>query len=117
FATTDHDSAPVSGGVDRRDGTAATADRVDSAPPLERPLVRVKSLVEQIGAGDGELLAAAARALEARVIAATITDLVAEGWRPGDIAVLLPALTQVKAYEFALRRWHIPYAIVRGRGF
>ena len=31
--------------------------------------------------------------------------------------MLLPALTQVKAYEFALRRWQIPYAVVRGRGF
>ena len=83
----------------------------------EGPRVRVKSLVAQIGAGDAELLVAAARALEARVVATTITDLVGEGWRPRDIAVLLPALTQVKAYEFALRRWQIPYAVVRGRGF
>ena len=92
------------------DGTRST--------PARRPLVRVVSLVNQIGAGDSDMLAAPARALEGRVVAATITDLLAAGrWRPGDVAVLLPALTQVKAYEFALRRWAIPYEVVRGRGF
>jgi ATP-dependent helicase/nuclease subunit A len=80
-------------------------------------LVRVKSLVNQISDRDPELAAAAARALEARVVAATVTELLADGRRAGDIAVLLPALTQVKAYEYALRRWAVPYEVVRGRGF
>lgn len=82
-----------------------------------RPSIRLISLVNQIGDGATELRAAQARALEARVVAATVAELRAEGWRWGSVAVLLPALTQVKAYEYALRRWAIPYEVVRGRGF
>jgi ATP-dependent helicase/nuclease subunit A len=80
-----------------------------------RPSIRLVSLANQIE--EQRLAAAPARALEARAVAATITELLAEGWRPRDVAVLLPALTQVKAYEYALRRFAIPYEIVRGRGF
>ncbi len=82
-----------------------------------RPSVRLVSLASQIDEHRPPLLAAQVRALEARVVAATISELFAAGWRPCDVAVLLPALTQVKAYEFALRRFAIPYEIVRGRGF
>ncbi len=96
-------------------GATAFVDAVSASS--RRPLVRLKSLVNQIGASGTDLLAAPARALEARVVAATITELLGEGWRPQDVAVLLPALTQVKAYEYALRRWAIPYEVVRGRGF
>ncbi|MBI3769514.1 MAG: UvrD-helicase domain-containing protein [Deltaproteobacteria bacterium] len=98
-------------------GAAGATTFVDAVSASSRPLVRLKSLVNQIGASGTDLLAAPARALEARVIAATITELLGEGWRPRDVAVLLPALTQVKAYEYALRRWAIPYEVVRGRGF
>jgi ATP-dependent helicase/nuclease subunit A len=91
--------------------------RRPAAATADLPCVRVKSLINQIADGDTDLLAAPARALEARVIAATITELFTEEWKPGEVAVLLPALTQVKAYEYALRRWAIPYEVVRGRGF
>ena len=87
-----------------------------SAAPAP-PAVRLKSLVNAIGDGDAALRAAAARALEARVVAATIEDLRREGRCYGEIAVLLPALTQVKTYEYALRRFVVPYEVVRGRGF
>ncbi|HEY2386890.1 MAG TPA: UvrD-helicase domain-containing protein [Candidatus Binatia bacterium] len=82
-----------------------------------RPAIRLVSLASQIEEHRPPLAAAPARALEARVVAATISELLGEGWRARDVAVLLPALTQVKAYEFALRRCAIPYEIVRGRGF
>ena len=91
--------------------------RREPPEPAPRPAIRLVSLANQIDEHQPPLAAAPARALEARVVAATITELLAEGWRPGDVAVLLPALTQVKAYEFALRRFAIPYEIVRGRGF
>ena len=81
------------------------------------PAVRLKSLANAVGEGGAELRAAAVRALEARVVAATIQDLRREGRRYGEIAVLLPALTQVKAYEYALRRFAVPYEVVKGRGF
>ena len=87
------------------------------AGPTAMPAVRVKSLVNAVGEGDGELRAAAVRALDARVVAATIEDLRREGRGYGEIAVLLPVLTQVKAYEYALRRFAVPYEVVKGRGF
>jgi ATP-dependent exoDNAse (exonuclease V) beta subunit len=93
--------------------------RARREPPelAPRSAIRVVSLASQIDEHEPPLAAAPARALEARAVAATVTELLAEGWRPRDVAVLLPALTQVKAYEFALRRFAIPYEIVRGRGF
>ncbi len=35
----------------------------------------------------------------------------------GDVAILFRAMTRVKVFEEALRRYHIPYYVVDGRGF
>src|SRR6185369_16470077 len=60
----------------RRDDVTPAADAGPAGLALPpRPSIRVLSLAEQIGSGSGELLAAHARALEARVIAATIAEL------------------------------------------
>ncbi len=58
-----------------------------------------------------------AREAEARLIAQRIEELIAEGWRPGDIAVLFRAMTEVKRYEEELIRRGIPFHVVKGRGF
>jgi ATP-dependent helicase/nuclease subunit A len=66
------------------------------------------------------LLVSEARELEARVLAGVVADLhdrAVDPVRWGDIAVLFRALSQVKAYEYALRRRMIPYYVVKGRGF
>jgi ATP-dependent helicase/nuclease subunit A len=65
-----------------------------------------------------DLRAAEARELEARVLAGVVARLHAEEGVPwGHVAVLFRALTQVKAYEYALRRLEIPHYVVKGRGF
>lgn len=58
-----------------------------------------------------------ARSAEARLIARRIAGLIDEGWRPGDIAVLFRAMTDIKRYEEELVRRNIPFHVVKGRGF
>jgi ATP-dependent helicase/nuclease subunit A len=61
-----------------------------------------------------------AREIEGRVLAEVIARLgepAGGSVRFGDVAVLFRALSQVKAYEYALRRREIPYYVVKGRGF
>lgn len=67
--------------------------------------------------GKEERAGRSVREAEARLIARRIADLIAEGWRPGDIAVLFRAMTEVKRYEEELIRRGIPFYVVKGRGF
>ncbi len=96
-------------------GQRLVADRAQEWP---RPGVRLVSLAAEHRRR--ALKAVEARELEARVLAGVIADLHGRVERPvrwGDVAVLFRALTQVKAYEYALRRRAIPYYVVKGRGF
>ncbi len=58
-----------------------------------------------------------ARSAEARLIARRIAALIDAGWRPGDIAVLFRAMTDIKRYEQELVRLGIPFHVIKGRGF
>jgi ATP-dependent helicase/nuclease subunit A len=85
------------------------------------PAVRLVSFAAEharrTAAGHG-LLASEARELEARVLAGVVSRLHAEeGVAYRDVAVLFRALSEVKAYEYALRRLEVPYYVVKGRGF
>jgi ATP-dependent helicase/nuclease subunit A len=94
------------------------ADRSECAP---LPAVRLVSFARELArreAGGTRLKAAEARELEARVLAAVVRQLAErDDFRWGEIAVLFRSLTEVKAYEYALRRLEVPYYVVRGRGF
>jgi ATP-dependent helicase/nuclease subunit A len=94
------------------------ADRAESVPA---PAVRMVSFVRELArreAGGARLQAADVRELEARALAAVVRRLAErDGLRWGEIAILFRALTQVKAYEYALRRLEVPYYVVKGRGF
>jgi ATP-dependent helicase/nuclease subunit A len=80
-------------------------------------LVSMRQAIEDRARGDKELNVAQARELEARVIAGVVAGLREENIRYGDVAILFRVLSQVKAYEYALRRREIPYYVVKGRGF
>ncbi|WP_302104492.1 UvrD-helicase domain-containing protein [Polycladomyces zharkentensis] len=54
---------------------------------------------------------------EARWLARRICEMIEEGTRPGQIAVLFRAMTHVKYYERALAEAGIPFYVVKGRGF
>ena len=109
------------GAADPERWTEFTADdrlQADRPQDWPRPTVRLVTFAGEHARRS--LGAAEARELEARVLAGVIADLVARPEprvRYGDIAILFRALTQVKAYEYALRRRGIPYYVVKGRGF
>jgi ATP-dependent helicase/nuclease subunit A len=54
---------------------------------------------------------------EARWLARRIREMIEEGTRPGEMAVLFRAMTHVKSYERALAEAGIPFYVVKGRGF
>ena len=82
-----------------------------------RPGVRLVSFVAE-QQRRGKIRSAEMRELEARVLASVIADLRAtRDVAYGRITVLFRALSQVKVYEYALRRAGIPYYVVKGRGF
>lgn len=94
--------------------TPMEAHRADEAPttcrqPVEFLLVRKTDEEDERNAAD-------LRRAEAHAIAQRITELVNDGARYGDIALLFSAMTDVAIYENALRAHHIPYYIVAGSG-
>jgi ATP-dependent helicase/nuclease subunit A len=54
---------------------------------------------------------------EAYWLARRIREMIEEGTRPGQIAVLFRAMTHVKSYERALAEAGVPFYVVKGRGF
>lgn len=88
--------------------------RVESPPapglPYEGP--RAELIAVQCGRRTS-----AARPLEADAIAARLRGLVDDGVSPGDIVVLLRAMTHVGTYDAALRRHGLETAIVSGGSF
>ncbi|HWH44581.1 MAG TPA: UvrD-helicase domain-containing protein [Thermoleophilaceae bacterium] len=57
------------------------------------------------------------RVIEARMLARRIDDLVAGGAEPGEIVVLLRALTDASVFERALQDRGLPTYVVGGRGY
>jgi ATP-dependent helicase/nuclease subunit A len=91
------------------------AHRPQASP---RPGVRLVSFVAEQQHARGRIRSAEMREREARVLAGVIEDLHATRHVAyGSITVLFRALSQVKVYEYALRRSGIPYYVVKGRGF
>ncbi|WP_339061894.1 UvrD-helicase domain-containing protein [Tepidibacillus marianensis] len=57
------------------------------------------------------------REKEAMAIAMRIEQLMSQGVQAGEVAVLLRAMSNIKIYEHALRKFGIPYYVMGGRGF
>ncbi len=57
------------------------------------------------------------RLAEARALARRVGELVAAGTAPGEIVVLLRAMTDVRAYERALEQHGLPTYVIGGRGY
>ena len=57
------------------------------------------------------------RACEARLLARRVSELIAAGYAPGDIVLLLRATTHMGFYERALEERGIPTHLVGGRGY
>lgn len=55
--------------------------------------------------------------IEAAAVAHQVGELLQEGWRKRDIAILLRAFTHVNELEQALTAWGIETYVVQGRGF
>ncbi len=70
-------------------------------------------LLEDGAGGDGE----ERRDREARAVAARAAEFVAQGRKPGELAVLFRRLTHVGVFERALRRAGLPVRVARGGGF
>ncbi len=64
-----------------------------------------------------QLVIAPDRHTEAEFVALSIRDLMTEGVKPSEIAILMRSVKHAKAYEDALRREQIPYLTVGGVGF
>ncbi len=89
-----------------------TPPGADAPPPaVEMVLVDKGADWEQEG------VAAAWRVAEARTLADRVADLVADGWAPGEIVVLMRATTDMRAYERALERRGLPTYVIGGRGY
>lgn len=59
----------------------------------------------------------AVRDKEATLIAKRIRDLINEGVRPEEMAILFRSMSHVKKYEQELTKFNIPFYVVGGRGF
>ena len=57
------------------------------------------------------------RLAEARALARRVGELVAAGTAPGEIVVLLRAMTDVRVYERALEQHGLPTYVIGGRGY
>ena len=64
-----------------------------------------------------EGMAAPWRLAEARALARRVGELVAAGTAPGEIVVLLRAMTDVRVYERALEQHGLPTYVIGGRGY
>ena len=57
------------------------------------------------------------RLAEARALARRVGELVAAGTAPGEIVVLLRAMTDVRVYERSLEQHGLPTYVIGGRGY
>ena len=103
------------------DGFVALADGRDDARELEAPLVDLL-VTDQRGWDDVELgdlpPTSAYRHAEARLLADRVAGLVEDGsFAPGDIAVLVRALTDLPVYERALEERGLKTYVAGARGY
>ncbi len=89
--------------------------RADEPPP-PAPVVELL-LVDKAADWEQEGVASPWRVAEARLLADRVADLVAEGWAPGEIVVLMRATTDMRAYERALEHRGLPTYVIGGRGY
>ncbi len=64
-----------------------------------------------------DVLAAPWRLAEARALAAHVSSLLEEGWRPADVVLLTRATTDLRTYERALEDAGLPTYVIGGRGY
>ncbi len=74
-------------------------------------------LVDKAADWEQEGVASPWRVAEARALADRVAELVAQGWAPGEIVVLMRATTDMRAYERALERRGLPTYVIGGRGY
>jgi ATP-dependent helicase/nuclease subunit A len=74
-------------------------------------------LVDKAADWENEGMASPWRVAEARTLADRVAELVAAGYAPGEIVVLMRATTDMRAYERALERRGLPTYVIGGRGY
>ncbi|MFZ0091616.1 MAG: UvrD-helicase domain-containing protein, partial [Solirubrobacteraceae bacterium] len=95
-----------------RPGRAEEGPASSGGPPaVEMVLVDKGADWEQEG------VASPWRVAEARILAGRVAELVAGGWAPGEIVVLMRATTDMRAYERALEQRGLPTYVIGGRGY
>ena len=85
-------------------------------PPAEDALTELL-LVDKGADWELEGMASPWRLAEARALARRVGELVAAGTTPGEIVVLLRAMTDVRVYERALEQHGLPTYVIGGRGY
>jgi ATP-dependent helicase/nuclease subunit A len=85
-------------------------------PHAAEPLTELV-LVDKGADWELEGMAAPWRLAEARSLACRVGELVAGGTAPGEIVVLLRAMTDVRVYERALEQHGLPTYVIGGRGY
>ena len=88
----------------------------ESRPGADEPAVELV-LVDKGAEWEMEGVASPWRVAEARTLAARVAELVASGWAPADIVVLMRATTDMRAYERALEEHGLPTYVIGGRGY
>jgi ATP-dependent helicase/nuclease subunit A len=85
-------------------------------PPSAEPAVELV-LVDKGADWEQEGVASPWRLAEARTLADRVAELVAGGWSPGEMVLLMRATTDMRAYEKALERRGLPTYVIGGRGY
>ena len=85
-------------------------------PPADDALTELL-LVDKGADWELEGMASPWRLAEARALARRVGELVAAGTAPGEIVVLLRAMTDVRVYERALEQHGLPTYVIGGRGY
>jgi ATP-dependent helicase/nuclease subunit A len=85
-------------------------------PPAGEALTELL-LVDKGADWELEGMASPWRLAEARALARRVGELVAAGTAPGEIVVLLRAMTDVRVYERALEQHGLPTYVIGGRGY
>ncbi|MDA8069294.1 MAG: UvrD-helicase domain-containing protein [Actinomycetota bacterium] len=92
-----------------------------AGPPMEprvELIVAGRERPKPAGQDAAEPVAAPWRLAEARALAARVAELIATGdARPGEVAVLVRASTDLRVYERALEQAGVPTYLIGGRGY
>lgn len=106
-------------GADHVDFEAKKESRPADGPLTELLLIDRKAIeaAHDDDAPEDPLGGTAWRCAEARLVAERVAELVAGGQSPGDIAMLLRALTDLHVYEGALEEQGVPTVAAAGGGY